>query len=496
MSESGIECDLLITTVPFTSTDKPLQAPAVLKSIVESQGYTACTEDLNFEFVKSQNKHLDFLKQYFSFGTANNSNDIEIAENYVTEIATKLLKKYNPKFLAVSVFTYQCQSFASLLAQNIRNINPSIKIIFGGQGIQDSTMQSGNSWIENCKELGLIDHFIVSEGEKALLNLLEKGQGKGIDNQNWEQMTNLDDVPYPNYDDYKLADYDQKTLMITGSRGCVRKCTFCDIHKHWKKFVYRSGKSIAEEMISQSKKYKINTFAFTDSLINGSMKAYRDFVTNLAEYNQNNNEKIYWKGQFIVRGLSAMTEKDWKLTKLSGAEELSLGVESGSEAVRDHMKKQFSDKDLDEFVHQAYLNNVKLNFMMIVGYPTETHTDFINTLKMFKRYQRYQKVITNVILGTTLGVLAGTPLSNALGDDLQLNGGENFWTYSKNPTLDFRERIKRRIVIGEELLKMNYTVNNHENYKFLHYLWHIYKNKQKQNIVDLNTENFNQQKYS
>lgn len=496
MLESRIECDLLITTVPFTSTDKPLQAPAILKSIVESKGYTAVTHDLNFEFVKSDSKHLDLLKQYFSFGTINNADDLSIAENYVTEVATKLLQKYNPKFLAMSLFTYQCQTFGSLLAQNIRNINPKIKIIFGGQGIQDSGIQSKNSWVESCKNLGLIDHYIVSEGEKALLDLLAKGQGKGVDKQDWEQMTNLDDAPYPNYDDYDLAKYGQKTLMITGSRGCVRKCTFCDIHKHWKKFVYRSGKSIAEEMISQSKKYQIYTFAFTDSLINGSMKAYRDFITYLAEYNQQTTKKIYWKGQYIVRGLSAMTENDWKLTKLSGAVELALGIESGSEAVRDHMKKQFSDKDLDEFVHQAYINDIKLNFLMIVGYPTETHTDFIQTLKMFKKYQKYQKVIAEVILGSTLGILAGTPLSTDLGNDLQINGGENFWIYNKNPTLDFRERIKRRMILGEELQKMNYNVENEDNYKLLHYLWNLYKNKQKQNIVDLNTENFNQQKYS
>ena len=88
-----------------------------------------------------------------------------------------------------------------------------------------------------------------------------------------------------------------------------------------------------------------------------------------------------------------MTEEDWRLTKLSGAQSLSIGVESGSESVRDHMKKQFSNKDLDEFMEQAYKNQVKLRFLMIIGYPTETIKDFNDTLDMFERYKQYKKII-------------------------------------------------------------------------------------------------------
>ena len=98
----------------------------------------------------------------------------------------------------------------------------------------------------------------------------------------------------------------------------------------------------ADEMISQSENYNIYDFSFTDSLINGSMKAYRDFISILAEYNNSAKHKLTWGGQFIVRGLNQMTEKDWEMTRDSGAKMLTLGVESGSEKVRDHMKKQFS----------------------------------------------------------------------------------------------------------------------------------------------------------
>ena len=161
------------------------------------------------------------------------------------------------------------------------------------------------------------------------------------------------------------------------------------------------------------------------------------------------------------------------------------------------MKKQFSNQDMDEFMEQAHINNVGLTFMMIVGYPTETHEDFMETLRMFKKYKKYKNIIEGVILGSTLAILPGTPLAEQYGEDITLNDGENFWTYRHNKSLTFQERIKRRIIAGEELKKMGYILGaNDLQIRLLHFLWEIYKKKQKQNIVDLNTSNVSNQKYS
>lgn len=491
------KCDILFITVPYTETNEPLQAPSVLKAVVESKGFKARTHDVNHDFLISNHQYLDVMKQYFAFGTTSDTDIIEHVHGYVDAVARSLLQEYDPRFVAISVFTYQCQVFAKLLSQKVKQIDPEVKIILGGQGLTTQGIQSKDSWAKICKEQGIIDHYIISEGEEALITLLQKGKGTGVDGAKWQQKTDLDDIPYPNYDDYDLEKYSNKKIMITGSRGCVRKCTFCDIHKHWQKFVFRSGRSIADEMIFQAERYKIYDFSFTDSLINGSMKAYRDMITILAEHNRTADKKLTWGGQFIVRGIKAMTEEDWRLTKASGAKSLALGVESGSESVRDHMKKQFSDNDLDEFMEQAHKNDVSVVFLMIIGYPTETETDFKQTLRMFKKYIKYKKIIDAVVLGTTLGILPGTPLAENMGDDISLNNGENFWIYKKNPTLDFRERIKRRIITGEELSKMGFTIpGDKDNYKLLHYLWNVYKNKQKQNVIDMNTSSLEQQKYS
>ena len=161
------------------------------------------------------------------------------------------------------------------------------------------------------------------------------------------------------------------------------------------------------------------------------------------------------------------------------------------------MKKQFSNKDLDEFVEHAYLNKINLEFLMIIGYPTETEEDFKDTLRMFERYKKYQSIVDSVALGSTLGVLPGTPLAEEYADDFSLNDGENFWTFAKNKSLTFKERIKRRIIAGEEIQKMGYKVDKNEGQiQLLHFLWGVYKNKQKQGVVDLTTGELKDQKYS
>ena len=125
------KCDLLIVTAPVTDTDKPLQAPALIKSSIEQHGFVAYTDDLNWEFLKSNHPEHNFLKQYFAFNTTSDYNKIIVAEDYAAQTAKRITDTYDPKYIAVSVFTYQCQTFSMLFAQHIKKIKPSIKIIFG-----------------------------------------------------------------------------------------------------------------------------------------------------------------------------------------------------------------------------------------------------------------------------------------------------------------------------------------------------------------------------
>ena len=70
------------------------------------------------------------------------------------------------------------------------------------------------------------------------------------------------------------------------------------------KFRFRSGENIAKEMIRNKKEYNSKTYFFPDSLINGSMKAFRELCVVLADYHEKHpkhKDRIKWGGQFIIR---------------------------------------------------------------------------------------------------------------------------------------------------------------------------------------------------
>ena len=89
------------------------------------------------------------------------------------------------------------------------------------------------------------------EGELAIVELLKGNLDyPGINNTNYQQIDDLDSLEFPDYDDYQTDYGDIQQITLTGSRGCVRKCSFCDINAFWK-FLYRRLSYISQ-MVRQN----------------------------------------------------------------------------------------------------------------------------------------------------------------------------------------------------------------------------------------------------
>jgi radical SAM superfamily enzyme YgiQ (UPF0313 family) len=341
----------------------------------------------------------------------------------------------------------------------------NIKIVLGGQGLSEGGINGMSNFGQQLVELNLADHWIRSEGEISLVQLLGGNfQYPGIDSNTFEQVNNLDSIPYPNYDDYQFDDYESNVIPITASRGCVRSCSFCDIHEHWK-YRYRTGQNIANEIMHLHQTYKITQFRFTDSLVNGNLKEFRKFIKILADYNRTQTKKITWRGQFIVRSEKNVDQEYWKNLADSGAYKLAIGVETGSDTVRAHMNKQFNNADLDYTMSMLDRYNITCVFLMIVGYPTETDQDFQETVDLFVKYKPLaNRIIKGVNVGSTLGILPGTPLyNNADLYNIELDKYENNWVSHDNPDLTLDKRLDRRNYLKQHLLDIGYLSTTDEN---------------------------------
>ena len=372
--------------------------------------------------------------------------------------------------IAISVFTNRSAHCALEVIRelNSRSERNNFKIVIGGTGIECELIGINKKLCTYLLNNKLIDYYIYGEGEISFRKILNKQfNGAGINNFELQQIEDLDQFPYPSYNkidphQYKYVNWPD--VMINGSRGCVRNCTYCDVAYYWPKFRYRTGVSLATEMYHTWKTTGINSFEFSDSLINGSLKEFKLLNRKLIELKKLDPMfQVTYKGQFICRSSGQFTERDYAEMKKAGCNYIYVGVESFSDKVRYAMDKKF-DTDALEFHLQMCGKYGILNvFLMIVGYPTETLDDHTHNLKTLKKYQTYSQagIIDMITFGFTTSILKNTPLErlkNQLGIENEFedfNNAQN-WISVQNLELTLKERIRRWVELVDTADKLGY----------------------------------------
>jgi radical SAM superfamily enzyme YgiQ (UPF0313 family) len=446
-----------------------MAAPAFLKAAVEKNGFICETGDFPMEclhhvFDKNYNDYLDWIRIFPSeFNFLNCTHwQLQKLEDSLC-LFVDLIAKKNPKFLGLSIFSTWQQRYAYLICNRLKQLKLDVKIIIGGMGCAAppiplidlthlSFFDKKNSFASLMLQKNLVDYAVINDGEVELVNILHNQLT--YKNTNISNEVTFDHTFLPNYDDYNLDHYmflnNEKSLTIQGSKGCVRQCVFCSEHGNYSKYYFKQGKDIANEIIEMSQKYNIFKFHFSDSLTNGSLPVFREWVRTLAEYNIKNPEKaIRWYGNYICRKNNNTTDEEYLLMKQSGAHGLAIGAESGSDSVLAEIKKQSTVGDLLYELEKFRQFGIDCTLLMMVGFYNETWEDFLATLALLKKIQKY------VVTGTVTSVRGGYTLiipdwTNYNVDEFVIDPINSFnWLYKKNKELTLKERIRRRIIFQE-----------------------------------------------
>lgn len=401
--------DILFVTVPKRSPHIyfACQLPegiARLKAAVQEVGFRSQCWDLDNDYFRSALYHpaiMDELDDYFRevwsrqyYGQKEAILSEEALHFYNTMISRWVdeIVRLNPKWLGVSIFTQGGIRGCMDVLDELRKRAPQIRVVVGGFCIdkwvgKDKPIRLG----DHLRELGLVDYFVVSEGEIAIVELL-KGNDTypGINSYNPRQIDDLTALPTPDYSDFNFSRYAMPNpidlsifyprITITGSRGCVKKCLFCDIANKWPRYRWVDPKALAHEMIHYYEKYRVVEFNWTDSIINASPPMLREFCQIVSDYQEANNVRFFSNGQFIIRDENHMPEEDFALLRKAGFVRVAFGVESGSASVRASMKKGVSDEAIRYMIQQCVAHGIKAECLVIIGYPTETAEDFLQTV--------------------------------------------------------------------------------------------------------------------
>ncbi len=454
--------------VPVQTMLYPSAAYGVLKPVLNRNSLESELCDLNILLSKELTSD-EFENLYNWSAFAKEDIDIELKKKVVDIADSKL---YNFRgWLAFSVFSFYNARIVNLLLNHIKDRQRDYKILLGGNGCTASLSEFDNKEFgQYCLDNQLCDYVVFGEGEVALDHLLQGDENyPGINKNDFHQVTNLDTLDFPDYKGIDWSNYVDPRLMITGSRGCVRKCTFCDVGLTWPKFRYRSAENIVEEIKKNFYETGITQFEFTDSLINGSTSNFNKFNELLIKEKAKDPAlaDIYYTGMFICRPEKQMPETTYELMYNAGCKQITVGIESFSERIRDHMKKKFSDEDIDYHFEMCGRWNIPNILLLIIGYPTETEEDHQANINALYKYKKYSDMGTIFMSrwGFTMHIYDGTPIS-AMKDELGIetvngHGDAVFnWISTKNPDLDLAERIRRRVEIHEVSYKLGYTMPN------------------------------------
>jgi len=463
----------LIYNLPPLDQTKPPLSGAILSSICTELGHKVTARDLQLaltDFLNNNSIPTDYFNDVFH----------EVKSPF-SDLQTEILIRFinqelldcdpgHADYVLVSFFSYLSQRFGMLFLPELRK-KTQAKIIIGGAGIEGTNETSRFGFGEKLKTSQIIDEYIVGEAEEILPVYFQQGVGPGIGNNKFKQIDDLDAQVFPNFSYYDLFKYrdvnNDITLPIIGSRGCVRKCTFCDVAKFSPKYRYRSGHNIAQEIIQHYENYGVTHYYFADSLVNGSYRAFNDMCDSLAKYNF--KDPISWSGQYIIRSKETTPKNHFNLLKQSGCASLFVGIESGSDRVRQEIGKKFTNDDIEFYLENFYQHDIKILFLFFTGYVTETQEDHKQTLTMFRRWQKY--VATGTIEGietlNLLSILPGTPLDAVSKEHNFLFLADNHdvidrtgWINPNQPDFDFNARVRRHIEVWEEAIKYHWPLWN------------------------------------
>lgn len=474
---------VVIVSIPYTEP-LPMVAPVLLSACLEKQGISAVGLDLGVEFLQEfvDRPYWPELKNLLALGMAPQSLPMVAVKDLIRFISKKLKQiqcDYNPEYLGLSIFTNESINFSYVMIPYIRRYLPQTKIMLGGRGLELICGVENRPHYEKYHDHGMADVCVVGDAETAIVEVVKQNI-TGIYFAQPQTREDLDNIPVPNwsnynfdlykkFENYKIAEghdtpgEDPRYIAVTGSKGCVRNCSFCDVASFWPKYIYRDGEKIADEIIVNYQNTGIKNFGFTDNLINGSITHYRKMNQRLADVIPNT---INYGGYAIFRSRAQMPESDFELAARAGCRHWVVGVESGSEKVRYDLKKKFSNDDLDHGVINLHKNNIGQSWLLIVGYPTETERDYLETENFIRRYAHLNgQGMIKVGITPTFQLLHNSPLIQ--DHDLRHSLGleytnvhhlsRYFWTTSVNPENTFETRYQRWMRLIELVQSLGYV---------------------------------------
>ncbi len=326
-----------------------------------------------------------------------------VKEKIKPEDFVPILRKGKPDVLGLTVYSSDLVITKKYLGE-VKKLNKNITTVIGGP--HPSALPK--ECFDFCQEL--LDFAFVGEAELGLPLLVEKlkkakkiraNSLKNIPGLVWRHNDkikinkpkfplDLDNLGFPSWDLIKPETYPHAPIggfarsfpvgYILTSRSCPFQCTFCAARAvHGSTFRRRSLREIMKEI-----KYLINTRGIKElHILDDNFTLSQNFVKEFCQAIIQKKFNFSWNCSNGIR-LDRIDEETASLMKKAGCYSVAVGVESGSDRILKHMKKNLTKKEIKKQIRLISEAGIEVTGLFILGYPAETKKTILKTISFAK----------------------------------------------------------------------------------------------------------------
>ncbi len=317
------------------------------------------------------------------------------------------------------------------IAAIAKRVLPEVTIVFGGIG-------TTFLWEHLLRHFKEIDFAVLGEGEYSFLNLvqcIEKGDyegvkeikgiafrsnGKVVRTGNAEVIQDLDRLPMPS----KYFEFQH----LSSSRGCPANCTFCGSPRFWgRKVRFHSSEYFVEQLELLYRK-GITFFYISDD----TFTMRRDRVIQICKKIIGKDLKITW---FAISRVNVADEEILYWMRKAGCVQISYGVESGSEKIRNVLNKNIKTDDIKRAFALTTRYGILARAYFIYGSPGEDWETIQETIDLIHEIKPLSAIfyILDIFPGTD--IYEDFKRMTKLSDDVWLKRIEDIMYFESDPRL-------------------------------------------------------------